>query len=176
MSTEQQRQRLSALVDGEAGRFEATAAVNDLMRSPDLAETWERWHLIGRALRGEPSNLAARGIAARVRAADETQGLSKRGQRWLPHAWQPVGGAIAAGVAVLGLALLLTRPGAEQPGGIPDLAATPARDAPERWQQPDPAVRAQLDRLLVTHQEQVAGLGSPGMVAYAAVVGYERRP
>jgi sigma-E factor negative regulatory protein RseA len=178
MSTEQQRQRLSALVDGEVGRFEAAAAISDVMRSPDLAECWERWHLIGRALRGEPSSLAARGVEARVRAAADTQALGGRGGRPRAplRAWRPVGGAIAAGLAMLGLALLVKLPTAEQPGRLSELAAASGREAPERWQQPDPAVRARLDRLLVTHQEQVAGLGSPGVAAYAAVIGYERQP
>jgi hypothetical protein len=37
-------------------------------------------------------------------------------------------------------------------------------------------VRARLDRLLVNHQEQVSGIGRSGVGAYAAVIGYERRP
>ncbi|MCG6939777.1 MAG: sigma-E factor negative regulatory protein [Thiohalocapsa sp.] len=184
MSTEQQRQRISALVDGELGRFEAAAAINDLTRSPELAASWERWHLIGRALRGEPNTLAARATAARVRAAADAQHLSGRGRRpprsRRPGAWQPIGGAIAAGLMVVGLALFLTKPVSQQQGGIHGFAGTPAplpaQPVAERWQQADPVVRARLDRLLVNHQEQVAGLGSPGVAAYAAVIGYERLP
>jgi sigma-E factor negative regulatory protein RseA len=181
MSTEQQRQRISSLVDGEAGRFEAAAAINDLVRSPELAACWERWHLIGRALRGEPNDEVARTIAARVRttiatdrAGRRTDGRRRQGARL----WQPLGGAIAAGLLVLGLAATLSR--SPQPSAAPDFARNPTRPAAqlvsERWQQSDPVVRGRLDRLLVNHQEQAAGLGGPGMAAYAAVIGYERLP
>jgi sigma-E factor negative regulatory protein RseA len=176
MSTEQQRQRVSALMDGEVGRFEAAAAVNDLMGSPDLAGRWERWHVIGRALRRESNNVAARDTAARVRASIDRDsrvvGVSSttRAADWLRR---PVVGAVAAGVLALGLAVVLTSP--LLPYSDPPRLAG-AADTAERWQQPDPAVRARLDRLLVTHQEQAAGFGRSGVAAYAAVIGYERRP
>jgi sigma-E factor negative regulatory protein RseA len=181
MSTEQQRQRVSALMDGEVGRFEAAAAVTDLMRSPDLTGRWERWHLIGRALRGEPNDLAARATAERVSAAiaaHERPGRAAPGAGGLPapRPWRPIAGAIAAGILALGLAVVLIGPveQAWQPRG--SLADARQQPTAERWQQSDPAVRARLDRLLVNHQEQVAGLGRTGVAAYAAVVGYERRP
>jgi sigma-E factor negative regulatory protein RseA len=181
MTTEQQRQRVSALVDGESGRFEAAATVNDLIRSPELADCWERWHLIGRALRGEPNHMAMRQVAERVRAGIQAQPATERasGRRRAIqslHAWQPIGGAVAAGLLVLGVALVLTRPADPQISRRIDLAAEPLRQGAERWQQTDPAVRTRLDRLLVTHQEQVAGMGRPGVGAYAAVIGYEPRP
>ena len=175
MSTEQQRQRVSALMDGEVGRFEAAAAVNDLMRSPDLTGRWERWHVIGRALRHEPNDIAARETAARVRAsiADDSRApavsSTTRAATWMRR---PVVGAVAAGLLVLGLAVVLRSPLLPYQD-TPRLAAA---DTAERWQQPDPAVRARLDRLLVTHQEQAAGIGHSGVAAYAAVIGYERRP
>lgn len=174
MSTEQQRQRVSALMDGEAGRFEAHAAVNDLTRSPDLAERWERWHLIGRALRGEPCGLAARAISERVRAQAASADAGARQVRVQSPAWlrRPLVGALAAGVAVLGLAVVLTGP--FQPKEAPAPQFVTASHAAPRWQQPDPAVRARLDRLLVNHQEQSPGIGRSGVAAYAAVIGYER--
>lgn len=176
MSTEQQRQRVSALMDGEVGRFEAAAAVNDLTRSPDLSGRWERWHVIGRALRHEPNAVGARDTAARVRSAidDDSRADTASGQtgsaNWLRR---PVVGAVAAGLSALGLAVVLTSP--LRPHSDPPRLARGA-DTAERWQQPDPAVRARLDRLLVTHQEQAAGFGRSGVAAYAAVIGYERRP
>jgi sigma-E factor negative regulatory protein RseA len=178
MSTEQQRQRVSALMDGEAGRFEAAAAVNDLMRAPDLADRWERWHLIGRALRHEPNDLAARATALRVRAAIDGQsaGVGEGRRRGMRRAWRPIVGAVAAGVAVLGLAVVLTGPLQEPWPPRDELALSPRQPAAERWQQSDPAMRTRLDRLLVNHQEQVSGLGRANVAAYAAVVGYERRP
>jgi sigma-E factor negative regulatory protein RseA len=162
-------------MDGEAGRFEAAAAVNELVRSPELAGCWERWHLIGRALRREPNALLARDTAARVRVAvaradavSFDNPVPVHRLRWLAA---PVGGALAAGIAVLGLAFLLTQPTSQQ---VPENDGLTA--AAERWQQPDPAVRSRLDRLLVNHHEQVAGAGRAGVGTYAAVIGYERLP
>ncbi|MGD9409777.1 sigma-E factor negative regulatory protein [Thiohalocapsa sp.] len=183
MSTQQQRQRVSALMDGEVGRFEAAAAVKDLTRSPDLAGHWERWHLIGRALRHERSDLHARATADRVRAAADAQmpgaaialpaaAVSSRRRRVATAA--PLLGAVAAGVLVLGLGVVLTGPLLQDSRAPQGLARVP--QTVERWQQPDPAVRARLDRLLVNHQEQVSGIGRSGVGAYAAVIGYERRP
>jgi hypothetical protein len=173
MSTEQQRQRLSCLMDGEANRFEAAAALDELLRSPDLTERWERWHLIGRGLRGERSSSAARAVSGRVRAATsgaldgKPTSARQSGRRWW---YRPIAGAIAAGIIATGLAVLLGAPLREQPSGPP---VTPVMADSGRWQQPDPAVRAQLDRLLVNHQEQVGGTGRTGVAAYAAVIGFE---
>ncbi len=175
MSTEQQRQRVSALMDGEAGRFEAAAAVKDLIGSAELSGRWERWHIIARALRHEPNDVAARQIAARVRTALDGRRPALRettpmkAVHWLRR---PMVGAVAAGVLVLGLAVALTRP--QPPVASPGFAR--AAGTAERWQQADPAVRARLDRLLVTHHEQAAVIGRSGVAAYAAVIGYERRP
>lgn len=179
MSTEQQKLRVSALVDGEVNRFEAAAAVKDLTQSPELAECWERWHLIGRALRDEPNDVAARATAARVRDAIGAQyggTLETTPARSAHRPWRPVMGAVAAGLLVLGLAVVLTGPVETPWQQTPRMVqASQPRDG-ERWQQSDPAVRARLDRLLVNHQEQVAGPGRTGVAAYAAVIGYEQRP
>jgi sigma-E factor negative regulatory protein RseA len=184
MSTEQQRQRVSALMDGEVGRFEAAATVKDLTRSPDLAGCWERWHLIGRALRHERNDLRARATADRVRAAAaDTQvpsaaiappAAAVSGRRRRVATAAPLLGAVAAGVLVLGLGVVLTGPVLQDSRAPQGLARVP--QAVERWQQLDPAVRSRLDRLLVNHQEQVSGIGRSGVGAYAAVIGYERRP
>jgi sigma-E factor negative regulatory protein RseA len=177
MSTDLEKQRICCLMDGEAGRFEAAAAINDLLGSPELVGSWERWHLIRRALRREPNDLAARNIAVRVRAQlTATSGPTEpaplpripHGSRWLSA---PVGGALAAGMALLGLAVVLTRPVPGALDGDVQLAATT-----ERWQQQDPAVRNRLDRLLFNHHEQMAGPARSGVGLYVAVIGYERLP
>ncbi len=196
MSTEQQRQRVSALMDGEVGRFEAAAAVNDLVRTPSLAHHWERWHLIGRALRQEPTRLDMRNIAAHVReqiagqtareageqptpAFGAAEWLQSSARRWRGALNTPVAGAIAASVLVLALAVFFTTPffstpAPDQNAIAPGFAA--GAGTSDRWQQADPAVRAHLDRLLVNHQEQAISVGRSGAAAYVAVIGYERRP
>ena len=52
--TEQLKEALSAVVDGEADVFELRRVLDEVGRSPELAEAWQRYHLIGEHLRGEP--------------------------------------------------------------------------------------------------------------------------
>jgi hypothetical protein len=179
MSTESELQRISTFMDGEAGRFEARAAIGDLLRDPELAERWERWHLIRRGLRREHSDQLARRTAAEVRRAidadaDTDDGLGAQGGgRGGESTFRPLGAALAAGLGLVALALVLRVAG---PGGPSPLAGIEqvASSAP-RWEQSDPAVRSHLDRLLVNHREASVGL-SFGVAAYASVIGYEPAP
>lgn len=52
--TEQLKEALSAVVDGEADVFELRRVLDEVGRSPALADAWHRYHLIGEHLRGEP--------------------------------------------------------------------------------------------------------------------------
>jgi sigma-E factor negative regulatory protein RseA len=51
--TEKLRQSLSAAIDDEADAFELRRVLDELNRDPDLRAVWDRYHLIGSALRGE---------------------------------------------------------------------------------------------------------------------------
>jgi sigma-E factor negative regulatory protein RseA len=185
MSTEQARERLSAFMDGEASRFEAAAAARDLGRDPELAACWERWHLIGQGLRAEPATAAARDVSTGVRAALDAEGGNSSAMRSFTGGVRarriplreaktvvsrPIAAALAAGLLVVGLATLVRGPLTERPNNPP--VTVESRSLQPRWQQADPAVRAQLDRLWVNHQEVLAGPRG-GIAAYAAVVGYE---
>jgi len=67
--TEQLRQSLSAVIDGEADAFELRRVLDELDRDPELRAAWDRYHLIGSVLRGErtvQSRSAARVLARRV--------------------------------------------------------------------------------------------------------------
>jgi sigma-E factor negative regulatory protein RseA len=67
--TEQLRQSLSAVVDGEADAFELRRVLDELDRDPELRATWDRYHLIGSVIRGErtlQSRSAARVLERRV--------------------------------------------------------------------------------------------------------------
>ena len=67
--TEQLRQSLSAVVDGEADAFELRRVLDELDRDPELRATWDRYHLIGSVIRGErtlKSRSAARVLERRV--------------------------------------------------------------------------------------------------------------
>jgi sigma-E factor negative regulatory protein RseA len=51
--TEMLRQSLSAAIDDEADAFELRRVLDELNRDPELQAAWDRFHLIGSALRGE---------------------------------------------------------------------------------------------------------------------------
>ncbi|MDZ7669161.1 MAG: sigma-E factor negative regulatory protein [Gammaproteobacteria bacterium] len=57
--TEKLRQSLSAVIDDEADAFELRRVLDELGRDDELRALWERYHLIGNALRGECSALPA---------------------------------------------------------------------------------------------------------------------
>lgn len=59
--TEQLKEALSAVVDGEADVFELRRVLDEVGRSPELSAAWQRYHLIGEHLRGEPLALNAEG-------------------------------------------------------------------------------------------------------------------
>jgi sigma-E factor negative regulatory protein RseA len=67
--TEQLRQSLSAVIDGEADAFEMRRVLDEMDRDPALRDTWDRYHLIGSVIRGErtsQSRSAARVLERRV--------------------------------------------------------------------------------------------------------------
>lgn len=121
--TEQLRQSLSAVIDGEADAFELRRVLDELGRDAELRATWERYHLIGSVIRGERtvrSRSAARELAQRVpmavreaapaATAPDAIGLagadesSARGPWRVRRGW--LGGGLAAAL-VLGAAVLL---------------------------------------------------------------------
>ena len=66
--TEQERQRLSALVDAELPRPEIAGELGKLLRDPRAQVAWQHHHLIGDAMRQELGPLVDPGLAAKVSA------------------------------------------------------------------------------------------------------------
>ncbi|MFZ5589069.1 MAG: sigma-E factor negative regulatory protein [Pseudomonadota bacterium] len=108
-------ERISALMDGELRGGESKQAIADLEQDAGLKQTWERYHLIRAALRGNlPTHFEHR-ISTRVSAllAAEPTVLAPRGMlfkaklsRYTPALKQVAGLAVAASVtavAILGV-------------------------------------------------------------------------
>lgn len=198
--SDQQRQHLSALVDEELDPELVQATVSALEANADLKAAWERYHLIGAAIRSEPVRDEYRRIAYSVKAriANEPIPIPRRrrrpGRDRGDRAGHVAGVMLAATVAfatVFGLPRLF-QTGVENPtlysyGG--EVAAEPAlpgdlaRPDPagqsrgqrpgQRWHLDEPALERKLDRFLVTHREQSPASGMKGFFLYATVVGYE---
>jgi sigma-E factor negative regulatory protein RseA len=179
--TDEHRSCVSALMDGELDGRRAALLYDLVGREPELRAAWERYHLIGQAVRGERVAPEIRGVADAVRLALEGEppvGAPRparlgRATRYVPFA----GAALAAGVAilaVLAVPALLDGPG---PDGWSAAPAVPFADAQRsrRWQLERPDLADKLDRFLVNHQEAVAATGVKGMLPYATLVGYDIR-
>jgi sigma-E factor negative regulatory protein RseA len=117
MNEQEQISQLSALFDNELPPAQSEMVIRRALKDPALRESWERYALIGACVRNEPLHLGARhaDVADRVRArlaaeaehgqatADGAQpGNAGRGRSQF-FGRGALGGAIAAGVAVLSI-------------------------------------------------------------------------
>ena len=115
----QRDRQLSALIDGDLAPDQARFLMRRLGHDPELAGRWQRWHLVGDVLRGEPVAAlpdGAEGFAARIAAAVAAEGARPAGRlRWQ----RGLGVALAASVAAV--ALFVARPlsvDSELPGAV----------------------------------------------------------
>ena len=120
-------ERISALIDGEAGAFEARRLTRELTSNEALKAKWSRYHLIGDALRGElPERIPndfSRQVLARIH--DEMPGYDSStepsGSRWL----KPLAGvAIAASVAAISVLMLKSLTATNESAPQIEVAAT----------------------------------------------------
>ncbi len=201
--SDQQRQHLSALVDEELDPELVQATVSALEANADSKAAWERYHLIGAAIRSEPVRDEYRRIASAVKGRIANEPIPIRRRRRRPgrdrgdRAGDVAGVMLAATVAiatVFGLPRLF-QTGAENPtlfsygaevaaeptlpsrrGDLarPDPAdQSPGQSPSQRWHLDEPALERKLDRFLVAHREQSPASGMKGFFLYATVVGYE---
>ncbi|MGA7980505.1 MAG: sigma-E factor negative regulatory protein [Chromatiaceae bacterium] len=190
--SEQQRQHLSALVDGELDSMALHTTIAALAASSELQATWERYHLIGNALRGDTIHPEFRQIADRLRVqiADEPVPLvpaSTRRGKGPSRIGAFLGAALAASAAFLAVfavpQLFDAGPAARGPGPVVALSTSPPplaqqfelRTTGQRWHLSQPALENKLDRFLVNHQEY-SPASFKGLLPYATFVGYEAGP
>jgi len=183
--SDHQREHLSALVDGEIEESLLRPTVSALESNQELAGAWERYHVIGQAIRGEAVRPEFSKVAANVRsriAAEPVPMASKspRG-RGRSRLGPFVGAALAASAAFLAVfavpQLFDPRPAPPAPAAAVALAdpspqfglASPG----QRWHLDKPALQNKLDRFLVNHQAFSPSAGIKGFLPDATVVGYE---
>lgn len=186
--SEEHRQQVSALMDGELSPSQASTILRSLEHDPEQQALWERYHLIGNVLRGDAIHTDYRCIAERVhlQLAQEPTLLAPSASRHRgTHRLAPfAGAALAAGAAFLAVFAVpgLFNPTADAPSDAQpqNMAALTSPSDPfrldsqvQRWRGPDPIVERRLDRFLVTHQEKSPTSGMKGILPYATVVSYE---
>jgi sigma-E factor negative regulatory protein RseA len=179
--TDDQRSQVSVLVDGELDGRRAARLFDLVGREPELRGAWERYHLIGQAIRGECIEREVRGVADAVRRAIEREptviaprpSRLGRGVQLAPFA----GAVLAAGVAILAiLAVPSLFQGPESEGWYAPATERYAGlyDGPPRgWPSSRQDLAEKLDLFLINHQDAAPTTGVKGMLPYATLVGYD---
>ncbi len=180
------KERLSVLMDDELDAPELDPVLRDLSADGDLRAAWDRWHLIGDVLRGEPVSRDVMQVAARVRErlADEPTVLAP--PRPAPRRWMlPLAGsAMAASIALVAvLGGYVQVPGLESADPAVRVRvvqnAEPAALYQDRtgtyWSLRRPEVESKLNGYLVNHREYAPVAGMKGMLPYATLAGYDAR-
>jgi sigma-E factor negative regulatory protein RseA len=178
--TDEQRSQVSVLMDGELDGRRAARLFDLVGREPEMRAAWERYHLIGQAIRGERIEREVRGLADAVRRAVEREppviSPPLRPRRGVPLA--PFAGAVlAAGVAILAILAvpsLFQGPGPDD-GQVPVVERYARSDEapPQSWNPGRAELADKLDLFLVNHQEAAPATGLKGMLPYATLVGYD---
>jgi len=149
MSEQEQITQLSALFDGELPQEQAGMVIRRALKDPALRVSWGRYALIGACLRDEPLGVALpqSDLAARVRARllaeadyssletgarNATASASERRKALLGRG--AMGGAIAAGVALVSLFIFRSIAPVVPVQGAPVQVARAPEAAPEVMQ------------------------------------------
>lgn len=188
MMSEQRKEQVSAMVDGELGG-DFHSACDDLLRTPSLKACWARYHLIRDSLQQNLPGTVDTGLAARISASIQNEPtilaprLSSKNTILKPLA----GFAIAASVAAMAiLGIQQNREGGVIQGPqivsftpqsnmnrIPVQQASLNTPTEAQLKQIQANTRARLNSYLVNYNEYRANSGLQGMLPYARTVTFE---
>jgi sigma-E factor negative regulatory protein RseA len=178
---------ISALIDDELTQADLRQEIDRLISDPAGRDLWNRYHLIGDAMRRETGPVVDTGLAEAISRKLEQEpvvlapGAIKPGRvKW----FKPVAGfAVAASVAAMAVTLgpgLMT---SEQTINSPQAVAkqqpktTPFYYVAEdgtRWETlRKPKVESRLNSYLVNHQEYAPASNMKGIMPYATFVSYD---
>ncbi|MCU7923659.1 MAG: sigma-E factor negative regulatory protein [Candidatus Thiodiazotropha sp. (ex Dulcina madagascariensis)] len=185
--TEQEFERLSALVDDELPESEISGEINKLTQNPSSRDIWSRYHLIGDAMRSELGTLHHTGIAQAIssRLEDEPVVLApaalKRSAR--PRKRALTGLAVAASLAAVAVVMapqMINPEGSEAPQQAlavnrpPETKTLYVAEDGTRWELlKKPKVESRLNAYLVNHQEFSPSSNIKGIMPFATFVSYD---
>jgi sigma-E factor negative regulatory protein RseA len=169
------REQISALLDGELADTEMGLLVRRLERDAELRAAFGRYALLGEVVRNSGDRFASAGFAQRVNAAiDAVEPPTRAAESVADPMVDPLAGAarrrlgpatigaVAAGVGVLAVALVMVR----EPGPAALVAANPPT-------QPSPQVPARPEPVQVGVADALVGVDdslTPYMIAHAQFV------
>lgn len=188
--TDDINEQISSLLDNELSQKEIRHTLDLLQEDEALRNKWDRYNLIGDAMRGEAVRFSAVSIADRVQARLEhesvdfsnVQALPATRLRRFPARWYKSAGgaALAASVAVVTVLSfpqftnMSPEPGSEviAESVAPDPAPYLVQSS-TRWKNlSEPKVESKLNSFLIDHNE-FAAPGGIGVIPYANFVSYD---
>lgn len=186
--TEQEYERLSALVDDELPPEEIAGEINKLYQSDEGARSWSSFHLIGDAMRGDMGPLHSPSLAAEIsrRLEDEPVVLAPAALKVKKHDKRRTVTGLAVAASLVGAAVVFA----------PQLISPQSADAPQqlveaqppaaenktfyvaqdgtRWELlKKPEVESRLNAYLVNHRERSPASKIKGIMPYATFVSYD---
>lgn len=198
--SEQLKESLSAVMDGEADEFEIRRVLDEAATDAALRGVWERYHLVSNVLRGEGevrgvgTGSLSRSFWARIDAedgADDDVVALASGRDTVPTNWthRLVGVAVAAGVAaavVVGIGFNQSSPdtpslnaanvASVQPYATANVPVAMVEDAPAvepTETQPSAVDMQRLHAYMLHHARQVALTNQPRAVPFVKVAAFE---
>jgi negative regulator of sigma E activity len=165
--TDQIREQMSALLDGELPQDEIGLLVRRMERDLELKRAFGSYVLIGETLRAPGGTTASQGFAARVQGVlyDRDQPLPAAIHPAQRARWFKPAAAVAVAAGAAFAAVLLIRPG-DQPGGgaattLADVSApaTVADFSADDSSSPTPAQSQRLAGYLVAHSQFATPIG-----------------
>jgi len=164
--TDQIREQISALLDGELATGEISLLVRRMERDAELRRAFGNYVLAGESLRAPGGLTASPGFAARVNAALEADGAAVAAPpvaaKHAPRRWmRPLAGAaVAAGAALA--AVLFVPAGDEGSGLLVDRTAGPPAMTVMSFPggaSPTPAQNQRMAGYLVAHGQYASAIG-----------------
>ena len=196
--SQQIREQLSTLMDGELARDETLFLMRRLGNDGELAQCWSSYHAVRQVLRRQDLFLLRRDFSEQILARIDAEAAPhvSRGGSWLRWAG---GGAIAASVAVVALVFSGARndtstltgaplaasvnsasqplvPSAPRPGEFraplisPALDVQPASVSTAGFSNPSTAIDPRLQSYLIRHYDAAASNGQSAMMPYVLLV------
>lgn len=165
--TDQIREQMSALIDGELPRDEVGLLVRRMARDAGLKRAFGNYLLAGESLRAPGGVLASPGFAARVSAAiDEGGGMEAVASpvsKQAPVRWRRPLAATAVAASAALAAVLLVRPDGGEPqqfaerSGAPE--TLPVVALPAGGSSPTPGESQRLAGYMVVHGQYATPIG-----------------
>ena len=188
--TDKLREQVSALADDSLLEGEHELLVRRFGVDRSLRLCWERYHLIGEAMRKGLTPMDTRGFADRIMAALNSEPVHQEPIRTGLLAYMSkafAGMAVAASVAAVAVIGLR-----HDTGHSNQSASAPSEIVPSNtrfsvspaaygtvsnatWNGNTPDVQAQLGNYLINHNEMAASLSQPGVLPYFYIATYDPR-